>query len=159
VLRLVLAAALFAVGAAQAAPPRLTEAAVQAFVARQEAAWNRKDAAGFAATFAPDAVFIDQARDSHGGITQNGRSTLAQAVAQARRYFAKHRFTEVSVVDRVVIAPDGRAAQVFGHETARVETPGQAPRTLCAETAETVVLVGGRLVSRGQTDTDVRCPH
>lgn len=158
-MRALLLSALVAAGGAQAAAPALTEAAVRAFVARQEAAWTHKDAAAFAATFSPDAVFVDQARDSHGGITQNGRSTLPQAIAQARRFFARNSFSETSVVDRVVIAPDGRSAQVFGHETLRIETPGRPPRTFCAETAQTVVLAGGRLLSRGQTDTDVRCPH
>jgi len=156
--RVLLFAGLLAAAGAQAAPA-LTEAAVRAFVARQEATWTHKDAAAFAAGFTPDAVFVDQARDSHGGITRNGRSTLPQAITQARRFFAKNSFSETSVVDRVAIAPDGRSAQVFGHETSRIETPGRPPRTLCAETAQTVVLAHGRVLSRGQTDTDVRCPH
>jgi uncharacterized protein (TIGR02246 family) len=152
-------AALMAPGLAQAAEPALNEAAVRAFVARQEAAWNARDVAAFFATFTPDAVFVDQARDSHGGITANGRSTLLQAKVQAGRFVAKNRFSETSTVDRVVIAPDGRSARVFGHERSRIESPGRAPRTLCAETDQTLVLRNGRLLSRGQTDTDVRCPR
>ena len=152
-------AILLAAGLAQAAEPSLTEQAARAFVARQEAAWNARDVTAFFATFAPDAVFVDQARDSHGGITANGRSTLLQARLQARRFVTKNRFSETSTVDRVVIAPDGRSARVLGHERSRIENAGQPPRTLCAETDQTLVLAQGRLLSRGQTDTDVRCPR
>ena len=156
---LALLALLLAAGAAQAADARLTEPAIRAFVAHQEAAWNRKDAHAFAATFTPDAVFIAQARDSHGGVTPNGRSTLQQATAQARRFFAKTRFQATVTVDRIAVAPDGRSAQVAGREVTRIETPGGPPRTFCAETEQTLVLAKGRILSRGQTDTDVRCPH
>ena len=145
-------------GAAQA-EPRLTDASVRAFVNRQAAAWSAKDARAFAATFTPDAVFVARARDSHGGFTDNGHSTLPQATAQARRFFAKTRFTVTSTAARVVIAPDGRSAQVFGHDTTRIEAAHQPARTFCAETEQTVVLVGGRILSKGQTDTDVRCPR
>lgn len=156
---LILAALLTAAGAAGAAPAPVTEAAARALVARQEAAWNARKIDDFFATFTPDAVFVDQARDSHGGITSNGKSTLAQARLQARRFVVKNRFRETATVDRVEIAPDGRSARVIGHEVSRIETPGRAPRTLCAETDQTLVLLGGRLLSRGQTDTDVRCPR
>lgn len=155
---LVLAAVASAATAA-VAEPRLTEPAVRAFVARQEAAWNRRDAKAFAATFTPDAVFVDQARNSNGGVTSNGSSSLAQAMAQVRRFFARSTFHETAAVDRVEIAADGRSARVLGRETTRVETPGRPPRTLCAETEQTVILAHGRLLSRGQTDTGVRCPH
>ena len=157
--RAILLALLLAAGAARATDVRLTEPAVRAFVAHQEAAWNRKDAHGFAATFTPDAVFIAQARDSHRGVTANGRSTLHEATAQAKRFFAKSRFQATGSVDRIVIAPDGRSAQVFGRETTRIETAGRPPRTLCAETQQTLVLARGRILSQGQTDTDVRCPR
>ncbi len=144
---------------AAAAEPRLTEPAVRAFVARQEAAWTGRDAQAFAATFTPDAVFVDQARNSNGGVTSNGSSTLAQATAQARRFFARARFRETATVDRVEIAADGRSARVYGHETTRIETSGHPPRTLCAETEQTVIFARGRILSRGQTDTGLRCPH
>jgi uncharacterized protein (TIGR02246 family) len=150
---------LLAANAAQAADVGLTESAVRAFVAHQEAAWNGKDAHAFAATFTPDAVFIAQARDSHGGVTPNGRSTLQQATAQARRFFAKTGFQAAVAVDRIVIAPDGRSAQVVGRETTRLESDGHPPRIFCAETQQTLVLTRGRILSQGQTDTDVRCPH
>ena len=144
---------------AQAAEPRLTEASVRAFLARQEAAWNACDARAFAAAFTPDAVFIAQARNSNGGITSNGSSTLAQATGQARRFFAKARFHETAVVDRIEIAADGRSARVAGHEVTLIEMKDRARSTLCAETWQTVVLVKGRILSEGQTETDVRCPR
>lgn len=157
--RATLVFALAALAAPAAAETRLTEPAIRAFVARQEAAWNGRDAQAFAATFTPDAVFVDQARNSNGGVTSNGSSTLAQAIAQARRFFTRSTFRETATIDRVEVAPDGRSARVLGHETTRIETPGRPSRTLCAETEQTVILARGRILSRGQTDTGVRCPH
>ncbi len=138
---------------------RLTEATARAFVARQEAIWNARDARAFAATFAPDAVFVDQAVGSDGKVVVNGRSTLAQALAQARRFFAKAPFQATATVNRVALSSDGRAARVFGQETTRIAAPGKPPRIYCARTEQTLALVAGRIVSHGQTDTDVRCPH
>lgn len=156
--RLVIGAALaLATAAAQATPPRLTEAAVRAFVARQEAAWNARDLAAFDATFTRDARFVDQARGSDNRIVPYGASTLAEATAQARKVFARSRMRQTSTVDRVEIAADGASARVFGHETSRIETPGKPPRIACAETEQRVVLMGGRILSRGQTETAVRC--
>lgn len=142
---------------AQAAPARLTEASVLAFVAKQEAAWNSRDLKAFEAAFTSDARFVDQARGSDNGIVPYGVSSRAEAIAQARRFFATSHVLETSTVDRVEIAPDGRLARVFGHEISRIDTPGKPSRSACAETAQVVVLVGGRLLSRGRTDTAVRC--
>jgi len=153
-----LAAALLAGAAAQAAETSITEAAARAFVARQDAAWNARSPAAFAATFTPDAVFIDQAVGSDGKTIPNGRSTLAEATAQARRFFARSRFRQTTVVGAVTLAPDARSAQVLAKTTTRIDRPGQPPRTFCALSEQTLVLVQGRLLSRGQTDTDVRCP-
>jgi uncharacterized protein (TIGR02246 family) len=153
-------ASLLAVGlaqAAQAAPARLTEAAVDAFVARQEAAWNAGDAKAWAALFTPDARFVDQARGSDNSIVPTGRSTLAQASAQAGRFFAKAHFHETAEVTRIEISADGRSARVLGRETTRIDEAGRPPRTLCAETEQTLVLSAGRILSRGQTETAVRC--
>jgi hypothetical protein len=156
----VLSLAVAASAHAWAAGPRLTEPTVRAFVARQEAAWNARDLAAFEATFTPDAVFVDQARNSNGGVTSNGSSTLTEAVAQAKRFFGKARFRETSVVDAVAISVDGRSALVTGHEVSQMEATAARPaRRLCAETRQTVVLVRGRILSKGQTDTDVRCPR
>jgi hypothetical protein len=151
-----MAALLFA-AVAQAAPQRLTEAAVRAFVARQEAAWNARDLKAFEAALTPDARFVDQARGSDNRIVPYGASSRAEATAQARRVFATSRIHAMSTVDRVEIAADGRQARVLAHEVSRIETPGKPPRTLCAETEQVVVLTAGRLLSRGQTDTAVRC--
>jgi uncharacterized protein (TIGR02246 family) len=150
-----LLALLAAASAARAAPARLTEPAVRAFVARQEAAWNARDAKGWADFFTPDARFVDQARGSDNSIVPTGASTIAEATAQARRFFAKAPFHEAAEVDRVEIAADGRSAKVTGRETTRID--GSAPRTLCAETEQTLILQNGHILSRGQTDTAVRC--
>ena len=158
-MRRLLVLALVIAGSAQAETTRLTEAAVRAFVAREEAAWNRRDAHAFAASLTPDAVFIDRARDNQNRLVENGRSTRPQAVAQARRFFAGHRFHENTEIKTIVIAPDGRSAQVFAREVSHIETPGRPDRTLCAETEQLVVLVRGRILSKGQTDTDIRCPR
>lgn len=152
-----LVAGLLLATAAHAAPARITEPQVRAFVERQEAAWNAKDAGAWAGRFTADARFVDQARGSDNRIVPNGTSTLAEAVGQARRFFAKSRFHETFVVDRVQIAPDGGSAQVWSHETIRLEMSGKPLRTLCTETEQTLVFDHGRLRSRGQTDTSVRC--
>ena len=159
--RLSVLALLLATGVAQAADVRLTEPTVRAFVAHQEAAWNSKDVPALSPrpSRRQDAVFIAQARDSHGGVTPNGRSTLQQATAQARRFFAKTHFQATVTVDRIAVSPDGRSAQVLGREVTRIETPGRPPHMFCAETRQTLVLLRARILSQGQTDTDVRCPH
>lgn len=146
-------------GSADAAPPRLTEPAIRAFTQRQETAWNSRDVRAWAATYAPAAVFVDQARNSQGGITANGSSTLAEAAAQARRFFRRSKVRETSVVTRIEIAPDGRSARVFSHDTSRIETERRPARVLCAESLETLILDHGRILSAGQTDTAVRCPR
>jgi len=135
----------------------VSEADVRAFVARQEAAWNARNVPRWAATFTPDARFVDQARGSDNSIVPTGSSSLAQATAQARRFFARSRFRETARVTRVELGPDGRSAEVFGYETSRIESAGKPERTLCAQTEQRLVLRAGRLLSRGQTDTAVRC--
>jgi hypothetical protein len=152
-----LLAALALAAAAHAAPTRLTEPAIRGFVAKQEAAWNAKDARAWAGFFAPDARFVDQSRGSDNSIVPNGTSTLAQATAQAERFFARSTFRETAQVTRVEISPDGRSARVLGREQTRIEGPGGQPRTLCAETEQALTLIGDRILSRGQTDTAVRC--
>jgi uncharacterized protein (TIGR02246 family) len=150
-------AALLLAAAAHAAPARLTEPAVRAFVAKQEAAWNAKDAKAWAASFTPDARFVDQSRGSDNSIVPNGTSTLAAATAQAGRFFARSTFHETTQVTRVEIAADGRLARVLGREQTRIDAPGRPPRALCAETEQRLVLTDGRILSKGQTDTAVRC--
>jgi uncharacterized protein (TIGR02246 family) len=147
--------ALIAAGA-HAAPARLTEAEVRGFVARQEKAWNAKDAAAFFVLFTPDAVFVDQGRAKDGRVVPYGQSTLAQARAQAARTFAKSQIKETAVVTGVAIAPDGGSARVAGREEALITTAGKT-RRLCAETFQMVVLTAKGLRSKGQTDTLVAC--
>lgn len=136
---------------------KLTERLAKAFVASQESAWNAKDARAFSTTFVADAQFVDQARDSHGGVTRNGESTLSEMVNQARRFFSRSQFHETEFVDQVIIAADGRSAKIIGHEVIQIVTSGGAQRSLCAQTQQTVSLRNGRILSHGQTDTDVRC--
>jgi len=142
---------------ALASPGKLTEPAVRAFLAKQEAAWNAEDARGWAALFTPDARFVDQALGSDNKVVVNGASTLAQATAQAQRFFAKSSFRETAEVKRIEIAPDGRSARVLAMETIRIEQPDRPARTLCTETQHDLVFAGGGVRSRGQTDTAVRC--
>jgi uncharacterized protein (TIGR02246 family) len=150
-------AALLLAAAGHAAPARLTEPAVRAFVAKQEAAWNARDAKSWAAFFTPDARFVDQSRGSDNSIVSNGTSTLADATAQAGRFFARAPFRETVQVMEVEISVDGSTARVLGREHTRIDAPGRQPRTLCAETEQRVVIEAGRILSRGQTDTAVRC--
>jgi ketosteroid isomerase-like protein len=156
--RFALLAAIVLASGAQAAGTRLTEAAVRAFCAHQEAAWNAGDVNAWAATYTPDAVIVDQAQNSQGGLTVTGSSTLAQARAQAKRFFAKSRVNETSSIDSVTIAADGRSARVYDHEVSHIETPGRPARTLCGQSVATLVLVRGRILASSQTDTAIRCP-
>ncbi|HEV2533132.1 hypothetical protein [Phenylobacterium sp.] len=154
-LRLAIVAAVLA-GAAQAAPARLNEAEARAFVARQEKAWNAGDVVGFFALATPDAAFTDQARAKDGRIVVYGTSTLAQARAQATRFFAKSRTRETVAIVSVRIAPDGRSARIVGHEDAVIANP-QRSRHICAETLQTIVLTAAGVRSKGQIDTVTPC--
>lgn len=150
------ALALLTASAAQAAPA-ISEAQARAFAARQEAAWNARDLDAYFATFTPDAVFIDQTRDvKHGGMIPYGRSDLKQARAQAAKFLAGATSVERGVVERVEIAAGGREATLIGRETSTVVSKGRTRRA-CAQTRQTLVLAGGTLKSKGQTDTIVRC--
>jgi uncharacterized protein (TIGR02246 family) len=141
---------------AQAAPARLTEAEVRAFVARQEKAWNAGDVAGFFGLATPDASYTDQARAKDGRVVPYGTSNLAQARAQASRFFARSRTRETITLRAVQIAPDGRSARIEAHEDAVITSPGRR-RHICAETVQTVVLTRAGLRSKGQTDTLAPC--
>lgn len=142
--------------AAQAAPERLTEAKVRAFVAQQSRAWNDKLVTAWALTFTPDARFTDQGRAGDGRVVPYGTSTLAQASAQAKKAFAASQVQEQSEVSRVTIAPDGKSAQAASVERTTITEAGKT-RTLCAERAQTLVLTPKGLKSTGQTDTYMRC--
>ena len=136
------------------AQSRITDGDVRAFVARQERAWNAGDLGVYFAGFTPDATFTDQAYVGDKPPVPYGTSTLAQARAQAGR--TKGRSREASQVMRIEIARDGRSARVASRVGSTVTTAGKT-RRLCASRVQTVVLAGGSLRSRGQTDTYIHC--
>jgi hypothetical protein len=131
---------------------------VRDFLARQERLWNARDLTGFFATYAPDAVIAEQARTGDGKVVPYGESSIAQARVQARGFFARSRVAQQSAVVRIEIAADGASARTLVRQTSRIETAGKA-RMVCGESAQTLVLARGRILSRAQTDTVVRCPH
>ena len=153
---LVLAAVLAAATPARAAG--LDEAQVRAFGARQQAAWNGRAVDGYFQLFEPGAVFIDQYRTPSGQIVPYGRSSLAQARVQTRRFLAASKATETGQVERIVVALDGRSASVASRTVSRIVTAGKL-RTVCAERTQTLRLQAGRLRSAGQTDTLTPCPR
>lgn len=154
---IVLAAlAILAAGAAQAAPARLTEPDVRAFVAQQSKAWNLGDLGAYFGLFTPDAAFTDQARARDGRVVTYGTSTLAQARAQTRRTFAASTVHEMTTLRGVTIAPDRSRATVTSAEVTTLA--GRGPlRRVCADRVQNLVATPAGLRSKGQTDTVVRC--
>lgn len=134
----------------------LTEAQARDFAKRQESAWNARDLTGFFAMFTPDAVFIDQTRTPKGELIPYGQSDLAKAKTQARKFLATATSVERGVIDTVVIAPGGASAKLTGREISTIQTGGRT-RKVCANTEQTLVLRGGAVRSKGQTDTVTRC--
>jgi hypothetical protein len=135
-----------------AAPARLTEPQVRAFVARQSAAWNARDLAAWAMTFTPDARFTDQALANSNTIVPYGSSTLKEARVQVRKTFARGPVSETVSIDSVVLSPDGRGARVSAHVFG--VSGGQR---VCAQRVETIIGAAGGPVASAQTDTIVRC--
>ena len=142
--------------ASPAAAAGLTEAQVRDFAARQEKTWNARDLTGFFAMFTPDAVFIDQTRTPKGELILYGQSDRDKAKELARKFLAGSTSVERGVIDKVAIAPDGRSATVIGREITTIQTGGKT-RKVCANTQQTLVLSGGAIRSKGQTDTVTRC--
>jgi len=138
------------------AQPAVTDAAVRAFVARQEAAWNAGALDRFFAGFTPEARFTDQAYVGDKPPVPYGTSTLAEAAAQSRRALARGPSREAGRIVSVRIRPDGRSAHVVTRVTATIEANGKT-RRLCAARGQALVLRGGRLLSTGQTDTFYKC--
>lgn len=157
-LALALANARAGTAAAQArmTEARLSEPQVRDLVARQERAWNAGDLAAWAATYAPGAVFTDQALGSDNRIVPYGQSRLPEALAQARRTLRRSKVEESVRIRRVSISADGRGAAALADVRTRIETRG-AVRWSCAERLESMALVRGRLKTVRQTDTLVRC--
>lgn len=139
---------------ALAQAPRITEAAVHAFAARQEAAWNAGAFDRYFAGFTPDARFTDQAYVGDKPPVPYGTSTLAEAKAQARRSAARSR--ERGEVRSIVITPDGLTATVTSRVGSTVTTDGRS-RRLCASRVQTLILSSGRLRVSRQVDTYVNC--
>ncbi|MDP3173558.1 MAG: nuclear transport factor 2 family protein [Phenylobacterium sp.] len=152
-----LAAALIGLAPVEAVAQPITDAAVRAFVAGQEAAWNRRDLTAYFGGFSKDAVFVEQARTPAGGTIRYGSSDLAQARKQSMTFLARTRSVERSSVTRVAIAADGRGASVATRKSTTLSREGRT-RTACAETLQILRLDGPRLRSLGQTETAVRCP-
>ena len=146
--------ALLAAVPALAQAPQITDGAVHAIVARQEAAWNAGDFDRYFAGFTPDARFTDQAYVGDKPPVPYGTSTLAQAQTQARRAAARSR--ERAEVRRIEIAADGRTAKVTARVGSAVVADGRT-RRLCASRVFTLTLAGGRLRATGQVDTYVNC--
>ena len=135
-----------------AAPARLSDPQVRAFVARQSAAWNARDLAGWAATYTPEARFTDQALANSNTIVPYGSSSLKDARAQVRKTFAKGPAGEVLVIDSIILSPDGRGARVSAHAVSTA-----AGHRVCAQRVETVAVTPRGLRATAQTDTIVRC--
>ena len=150
-----LALLLAALAGPAVAAQALSEAQVRRFLADQQQAWNAGRLDAYFAGFTQDAVFVDQTRTPKEVISY-GRSTLAQARAQARKFRAKSKSTEQTTIRALAMAPDGASARVLGDKVTTVTTVGQA-RRYCAQTDQTLILVAGRILSKGQTDTLVRC--
>jgi hypothetical protein len=152
---LLLAAAMLAAGPAFAAG--LSDAEVRAFFAQQERDWNVGALDAYFAAFAPDASFTDQYRTPAGQIVPYGTSTLAQARLQTRRFRAGSKVSEHGEIVRIDASPDG-GARVVSREVSRIQS-AKGLRVTCAERQQELVLVGGELRSKGQTDTFSRCPR
>jgi hypothetical protein len=142
---------------AQAAP-RLTEADVRAFVARQSQAWNAGDLAAYFALYLPSATFTDQGRSKDGRLVPYGASTLSEARRQTRRSRATTGVREASAIRAIRMDPGGKGATIVADEDIRLTEKGRA-RRLCAERVQAVVLTPAGLRSKGQTDTYVACPR
>lgn len=151
----ILTAALAAL-AGPASAAGLSEADVRRYLAAQEKAWNERRLDAYFAGFTPDAVFVDQHRTPKETIVY-GRSGLAEARAAARRFLATSTSAERGTVRSLRIAPSGRTARVLGFEVSTITSGGRV-RRVCAQTDQTLVLAGGRVLSKGQTDSIVKCP-
>lgn len=137
-------------------PTRLDEAAIRAFVADEEAAWNARDFDHYYGLCTPDAAFISLHWNADGSITRDQR-TVAEDRASAERFFASHpgKVVETDTIDSITMAPDGLSARVLGHGSIRFSSNGK-PQVLNAVTDQTLILRDGRILSLGQTDVSER---
>lgn len=150
------AAAALILGLALAAPASaqqpVTDAVVRAFVLRQERAWNGARLNDFYAAFTADAAFTDQAWQGDKPPVVYGTATLSQARIQSAKALARAPSREAGRVFRIETAADGASARVV---TSVVITTGA--RQLCASREQTLVVTPKGLLSKGQTDTYIRC--
>lgn len=153
---LLLAAAMLAAGPALGAG--LGEAQVRAFVARQERTWNAGAFDAYYATFRPDAVFTDQYRTASGKVVPYGASSLREARVQTRKFRAASKVSEKGEIVRITLGSDGGTAQVVSRVTSHIQGAA-GMRITCAERRQDLVLARGGLLSKGQTDTFLRCPR
>lgn len=151
-----LALALLLVATPALAQPAITEAQVRAYVASQEKAWNAGRLDAYFDGFMPEARFTDQAYVGDKAPVPYGTSTLAQARTQTARVLARSKRREAGQVTQIVIAPDGRSAQVVSKIDATIAQGGKV-RHVCAYRGQALVLRGGRLLSNGHTDTIFKC--
>jgi hypothetical protein len=125
-------------------------------VERQDAAWNRGDLTTYFKTFTANARFIAQARTPSGQLVPYGASTVTQARAQARRFMAKSRGVDRTIIASIQISADARRATVLGRKLSLVTSAGRT-RRICSEVAQIIDLEHGRPMSGGQTETLVAC--
>ena len=154
---LLIALGLATTSPATAAPARLAEPQVRAFVERQSRAWNAGDLAAYFATFTPDARFTDQALGNDNKVVPYGVSSVAQARIQARKTLAKSKVREITAVTAVSLGPDGRSARVTASTRSEITAGSAAPRQVCAMRVATVAQTPQGLRTTAQTDTIVRC--
>lgn len=143
---------LFAVPAAQAAPP---EADIRALVERQQRAWNAGDTAAYFQAFAPDAVFVDQARSGN-TITPYGRATLKAARVQTRKFLATSKSAETGHLTSIQVTGD--QARAFSSVVSMITARG-VTRTTCVDRQQALRRDGGHWRITAQTDTVFRCPR
>ena len=153
---------LFLIGLAVASPAcaRITptDAAVSAFIARQERAWNSGDMTAYFAGYAPDATFTDQAYVGDKPPVAYGTSTLTQARKQARVALARSKASETVQIQRIMTNPDGRTVVVIARVASSLKNATRT-RRLCAVRRQTLVSLHGRVISTGRTDTYYPCPR
>lgn len=148
--------ALLLVATPALAQPTITDAQVRAYVAGEEKAWNAGRLDAYFDGFTPEARFTDQAYVGDKAPVPYGTSTLAQARTQTARAVARSKRREAGEVTRIVIAADGRSAQVVSKVDATIEQGGKV-RHVCAYRGQALVLRDGRLLSNGHTDTIFKC--
>lgn len=152
-----LAALLLTAGAAVAQTP-VTDAAARAFVASQEAAWNAGDLDAYFSGYTLGATFTDQAYVGDKPPVPYGTSSLTEARKLTAKALARSRSRETTEITRVEIAADGASARVLARVRTTVDG-ASGVRRLCASRVQTLINAGGKLRSRGRTDTFYKCPR